>query len=98
MDGTKEKLHKPALFGAVIAYLVCLLTAFSAIAHEQQAVSGGKRVQPTPEAVQERTKEHRSLENQRREMTPPQKLKKDRVGNAEESDRNHTRGSALNRK
>lgn len=41
--------------------------ASSAFGHEQAAVVGGKRIQPTPKSFEQRLKEHKGLRDKRTE-------------------------------
>jgi hypothetical protein len=50
------------------ALALSLATAGSAPAHEQQAVVGGQRVQPTPDMIQKLKRDH-AAENQRKAGT-----------------------------
>jgi hypothetical protein len=97
MGESKNRLLGPVSLRTTAVYLACMLTAFPALAHDQQAVSGGKRVQPTPETVQERTKEHPTLESQRRPVAPRQKPIKDRAGKTEQGASRHTHGNTPDR-
>jgi len=46
----------------VSAFLSLMITAASALGHEQKAVVGGKRIQPTPKSVEQNLKEHKALQ------------------------------------
>lgn len=98
MDGAKGRSRRLASLGAVLACLACNLAALPVVAHEQQAISGGKKVQPTPEVVQERIKTHPPREGQPQGRQPTPKPKKGASGDARESGSGATRETAPNRK
>jgi len=54
----------------VFAFLGIVIGATAASSHEQSAVVGGKNIQPTPKSIEQKLKEHETMEKRREQGLP----------------------------